>query len=57
MPQFIETYKQRLHKLELEERKVEEKRRALLEEARDFFGYRIDPRDPRFVQMQVSGVW
>ena len=32
---------------------VELKRKALLEEARDFFGYSIDPRDPRFLEMQV----
>jgi len=52
MPEYINLYKQRLQKQKDAELKVENKRKALLEEAREFFGYHIDPRDPRFLQMQ-----
>lgn len=52
MPQYIQQYRERLTKAEAQERSLESKRKALLEEARDYFGYDIDPRDPRFEQMK-----
>jgi len=53
MPQFIKEYNVRLEKAADKEREQETKRRELLEEARDYFGYSIDPRDPRFEEMQL----
>jgi len=53
MPQFIKEYHAKLEKAADKERQQEAKRRELLEEARDYFGYSIDPRDPRFEEMQL----
>ena len=54
MPKLIDDYRARIAKADEVDRKQEEKRKALREEARDFFGYDLDPRDPRFEQMQLS---
>jgi len=53
MPQFIKEYNTRLEKAAEKERLQETKRRELLEEARDYFGYSIDPRDARFEEMKL----
>jgi hypothetical protein len=52
MPQLIQEYRSKLAKADEQELQREAKRRALLEEARDYFGFNIDPRDPRFERMQ-----
>jgi len=54
MPKLIDEYRARLSKADEIEQKQEEKRRALREEARDFFGYELHKNDPRFEQMQLS---
>jgi len=54
MPQFIKEYHAKLEKAAEQERQDEAKKRALLEEARDYFGYSIDPRDVRFEQMKLQ---
>jgi len=54
MPKLIDDYRARIAKADEVDRKQEEKRKALREEARDFFGYDLDHRDPRFEQMQLS---
>jgi len=53
MPQFIKEYHARLEKVAEKERQQEAKKRELLEEARDYFGYSIDTRDPRFEEMKL----
>ena len=52
MPQYVAQYKKKLLKQQDELKKLEIKKKALLEEARDYYGYRIDERDPRFSQLQ-----
>ena len=52
MPRLIDEYRAKLVKEEELERKHDEKRQALLEEARDFYGYDVDPRDPRYEYMR-----
>jgi Growth arrest and DNA-damage-inducible proteins-interacting protein 1 len=52
MPQLIDDYRSKLKKADEQERQREAKRHALLEEARDYFGFKIDPRDARFERMQ-----
>jgi Growth arrest and DNA-damage-inducible proteins-interacting protein 1 len=52
MPQLIDEYRVKLKKADEQEHQREAKRRALLDEARDYFGFNIDPRDPRFERMQ-----
>jgi len=54
MPQFIKEYHAKLDKVAQQERLQEAKHRELLEEARDYFGYSIDPRDPRFEEMKLK---
>lgn len=54
MPQFIKEYHAKLEKAAEQERQHEAKKRALLEEARDYFGYSIDPRDARFEEMKLQ---
>ena len=51
MPKLIEAYKKNLRLKEDQERQRAEKAKALLAEARDYFGYTIDKNDPRFKQM------
>lgn len=54
MPQFIEEYKQRLKKKENQEMMAQSKKKMMVEEARDFFGYHIDQSDPRFEQLKLT---
>jgi len=54
MPQFIKEYHAKIEKAAEQEREREAKKRELLEEARDYFGYSIDPRDPRFEEMKLQ---
>jgi len=54
MPQFVKEYHDKLDKVAEKERLQEAKKRELLEEARDYFGYSIDPRDPRFEEMKLQ---
>jgi len=54
MPQFIKEYHAKREKAAEQERQQEAKKQQLLEEARDYFGYTIDPRDPRFEEMQMQ---
>ena len=51
MPKLIEAYKKNLRLKEDQERERAEKAKALLAEARDYFGYDIDKYDPRFEKM------
>ena len=52
MPALIAELRQKLDKTERAEQAQEEKRASLMGEARDYFGFDIDPRDPRFIHMQ-----
>ena len=52
MPEYIAQYEKRLQKEQDAKKKSQEKKQRLMDEARDFFGYDIDPRDERFKQMQ-----
>jgi len=52
MPEIIAAYKNTIAKRRDEEKRVDDKRKVLLEEARDYFGFTIDVRDPRFIQMK-----
>ena len=54
MPQFIKEYKNKLKKKEEQEQIAQSKKMAMIEEARDFFGYHIDQTDPRFEQLRES---
>ncbi|KAK7099789.1 large ribosomal subunit protein mL64-like [Littorina saxatilis] len=51
MDQWIEEYKKRLTQKEAEAQKKEDKKRKILEEAREYFGYYVDPRDAKFQEM------
>ena len=51
MPKLIEEYKKNLRLKEDHERVRLDKAKALLDEARDYFGYDIDRYDPRFEKM------
>jgi len=53
MQQYIKEYHARKEKVAQQEQLQEAKKRELLQEARDYFGYSIDPRDPRFEEMQL----
>lgn len=52
MPALIEELRSKLMKAEEAEKTQEVKRQAMMNEARDYFGFDIDPRDPRFIHMQ-----
>ena len=52
MPQLIEQHKKMLKQKDSEVNKMSEKRERLLMEAREYFGYNIDPRDDKFKKMQ-----
>jgi len=54
MPSIINQYRARLAKADEAERKQQEKKQQLMEQAREFFGYALDPKDPRFEQMQLE---
>ncbi|ESO09645.1 hypothetical protein HELRODRAFT_184006 [Helobdella robusta] len=54
MPQYIKEYRARLKKAEEQELQLKKKRQVLLDEARDYFGYQIDPNDPRFEQIKLA---
>nr|KAG5696352.1 hypothetical protein BaRGS_028347 [Batillaria attramentaria]KAG5702205.1 hypothetical protein BaRGS_033917 [Batillaria attramentaria] len=51
MDQWIAEYRQKLAKKGDEAKAKEEKKRKLLEEAREFFGYYVDLRDAKFQEM------
>ena len=51
MPKLIEEYKKKLRLKEDDERERADKAKALLDEARDYFGYNIERYDPRFEKM------
>jgi hypothetical protein len=52
MPELIAQYEEKLHKKEEDMQKAEERKKRLLEEAKEFFGYDMDYRDPKFKQLQ-----
>lgn len=51
MSKWIAEYHQKTKAAEDEVRIKQEKREAMLEEARDYFGYKIRANDPKFQQM------
>lgn len=51
MNKWIEQYKKRIEAKKAEAHKQQEKKAKLLEEAREFFGYDVDPRDAKFQEM------
>ena len=51
MPKWIAEYKQRQADKAMEAKERALKKEALLEEARDYFGYKIQANDPKFQQM------
>ncbi|XP_076462640.1 large ribosomal subunit protein mL64-like [Babylonia areolata] len=51
MDQWITEYRQRQSQKDAEALKKEEKKRKILEEAREYFGYYVDPRDSKFKEM------
>ena len=52
MPDIIEAFRNKIHLKEERLLEQQAKHQALLDEARDFFGYNVEKNDPRFVQMQ-----
>ena len=54
MPELIEKFRSRLHVLEKEEEESEKRKQVLLDEAREYFGYKMDNNDPRFKEMQEA---
>ena len=52
MPEYIETFRKKLHNHQDSLVEQEDRKRELMEEAREYFGYHVDPGDPRFVRMQ-----
>jgi len=54
MPQYIKEFHAKQEKRAEKEREQEAKKHELMEEARDYFGYSIDPRDPRFEEMKLK---
>ena len=54
MPEFIKEYQMRLRKESEKESEMQKKKQALLDEAREYFGYNISPSDPRFEQMKLQ---
>jgi len=54
MPQFIKEFHAKKEKAAEQEQLQKAKHLELLEEARDYFGYSIDPRDPRFEEMKLK---
>ena len=53
MPKIIDEYRRRLQKGETVEASVMMKRKDEKDEAKEYFGFEIDPRDPRYEHMQV----
>ncbi len=51
MPKWIEKFKEQQLKQDAVERQISQKSKDLLDEAREFYGYSVDQRDPRFAQM------
>ncbi|KAK6180256.1 hypothetical protein SNE40_012443 [Patella caerulea] len=51
MPKWIEEYKARESKKLETQKKQQDKKQILLEQAREYFGYAIDPRDQKFIRM------
>ncbi|XP_005107702.1 growth arrest and DNA damage-inducible proteins-interacting protein 1 [Aplysia californica] len=51
MPRLISEYRKRLQQAEKEVRDRQSTKEALLEEAREYFGYKIQANDPKFEQM------
>lgn len=54
MPKLIENFRMKIRKETEKETKAADKQKRLLEEARDFFGYEISTKDPRFQQMKEA---
>ncbi|KER27155.1 hypothetical protein T265_05766 [Opisthorchis viverrini] len=52
MPELIEKHEFQKSKQHSISEVEEQKRRAILEEARDRFGYYLDPRDPKFIKLK-----
>ncbi|CAD5123536.1 DgyrCDS11875 [Dimorphilus gyrociliatus] len=51
MPKYIAQFEKKLEKVEEEEDLRRDKQKQLVEEAYDYFGYKVDSRDPRFIKM------
>ncbi|GFR89644.1 hypothetical protein ElyMa_006129800 [Elysia marginata] len=51
MPKWIAEYKQKQVLIQRDAKERSLKKEALLEEARDYFGYKIQANDPKFQQM------
>ena len=51
MPKWIVEYRQRQALVQTEARERALKKEELLEEARDYFGYKVQANDPKFQQM------
>ncbi|XP_014780382.1 growth arrest and DNA damage-inducible proteins-interacting protein 1 [Octopus bimaculoides] len=51
MPKLIAEFHKQTEQKQLLQKKQEEKKAKLLEEARAYFGYSVDPRDEKFKQM------
>jgi len=51
MPKWIEEFKKKQQTIETAAKEKAAKKEALLEEARDYFGYNIQANDPKFKQM------
>ena len=54
MPQYIEEFRQKLYDKQNALDQQENKKREMMEEAREYFGYDVDPNDPRFIRMQEA---
>ncbi|KAG5448181.1 hypothetical protein CSKR_105689 [Clonorchis sinensis] len=52
MPELIEKHELQKSKQHSISELEEQKRKAVLEEARDRFGYYLDPRDPKFIKLK-----
>jgi hypothetical protein len=51
LPKQIDTYYQRLKKLEKQEEDRSKKNRALMDKVREYYGYELDSKDARAVEM------
>ena len=54
MPQFIEQFRQKMQKKELARQEQEKKKEALVEEAREYYGYPISYYDPRIEELKAK---
>ena len=51
MPELIEEFRKKIHAKREGERQKAEKAKHLLKEAREYYGYHVETRDPRFTKM------